>query len=92
MTGLAVQRVQNEDNEALKVAQLAILARLKKELNPVSRDIIELRDVQGMRYAMIGLTLKIPIGTVMSRLARAREQLRKLVEIDAASSSTPSTR
>jgi len=38
-----------------------------------------LRDRQGKSYAVIGKLLKLPMGTVMSQLARCRETLKSLV-------------
>ena len=76
----AEERVQNESSEIEKQERLKLLDGLKKHLSPDSRQIIELRHVQGMSYVLISQSLKIPLGTVMSRLARARDQMRKLVE------------
>jgi RNA polymerase sigma factor (sigma-70 family) len=84
MRRLAVERVQNKDLEAQKQQRLALLTELKKRLNPSSQQILELRDVKGLSYLLISQTLGIPMGTVMSRLARAREQLRRLVATDLA--------
>jgi RNA polymerase sigma-70 factor, ECF subfamily len=44
------------------------------------RNIIVLRDLQGMDYAEIASTLDLPIGTVRSRLHRARLELRDLLK------------
>lgn len=41
------------------------------------REVIILADVEEMKYQEIAETLAIPAGTVMSRLARARRQLRQ---------------
>jgi len=41
------------------------------------RAILQLRVVEDLPYEDIGRILEIPIGTVKSRLARARIQLRK---------------
>jgi RNA polymerase sigma-70 factor, ECF subfamily len=41
------------------------------------REVLLLCDVEGMAYQEIADTLSIPIGTVMSRLARARKTLRE---------------
>ena len=43
------------------------------------REIILLCDLEEMSYQEIGQTLGIPIGTVMSRLSRARKAMRELL-------------
>ena len=50
---------------------LAVLARLPED----QRSILVLREVEGLAYREIAEALGIPEGTVMSRLARARERL-----------------
>ncbi len=44
-------------------------------LTPRLREILVLCDLQGLSYADAAETLKVPIGTVRSRLSRAREAL-----------------
>ena len=45
------------------------------------REVLVMRELEGMAYKEIAEVADLPIGTVMSRLARAREQLRQgLVE------------
>jgi RNA polymerase sigma-70 factor, ECF subfamily len=44
------------------------------------REILLLCEVEEMSYQEIAQTLSVPIGTVMSRLARARKALRKLLQ------------
>jgi RNA polymerase sigma-70 factor (ECF subfamily) len=44
-------------------------------LPPEFREVLVLSDIEGMRYNEIAETLKIPVGTVKSRLFRARHQL-----------------
>ena len=48
-----------------------------EELPVIYREIILLCDVEEMAYQEIAETISIPIGTVMSRLSRARNALRK---------------
>jgi RNA polymerase sigma-70 factor, ECF subfamily len=44
-------------------------------LPPEFREVLVLSDIEGMRYAEIAETLEVPVGTVKSRLFRARRQL-----------------
>jgi RNA polymerase sigma-70 factor (ECF subfamily) len=39
------------------------------------REILVLREIQDLPYKQIAAVLDLPIGTVMSRLARARERM-----------------
>ena len=52
------------------------LAKLPEEL----RDILLLVGVEDLSYAEAAKVLDIPVGTVMSRLSRARERLRQEIE------------
>jgi RNA polymerase sigma-70 factor, ECF subfamily len=45
------------------------------------REIILLCDVEEMSYQEMALLLEIPIGTVMSRLSRARKAMRELLAV-----------
>ena len=48
-------------------------------LHTAHREVILLRDIEGLSYAEISRILDCPCGTVMSRLARARQSLRVLL-------------
>jgi RNA polymerase sigma-70 factor (ECF subfamily) len=47
------------------------------ELPPVFREIVVLREIEGLTYREISRVTGAPLGTVMSRLARGRSELRK---------------
>jgi RNA polymerase sigma-70 factor (ECF subfamily) len=58
------------------------LDNLERSLNwlpPDQREILMLVTVEGLRYKEVAAILDIPEGTVMSRLSRARQQLRTLL-------------
>ena len=42
-----------------------------------SREILALREIEGWSYEELASALKVPTGTVMSRLSRARQRLRE---------------
>lgn len=51
-----------------------------EELPADFREVIVLREIEGMSYKEIAAVVRVPIGTVMSRLARARERLLALLK------------
>ena len=62
----------SEREQALKKA----LGSLKR----VYREAVILRDIEGFAYEEIATTLDISVGTVKSRLARGRQELRRKLE------------
>lgn len=59
------------------------LYKLLDELPEVYRSVLTLVDVLELDYAEASQTLKVPIGTVKSRLARARLQMQKKLKASA---------
>jgi len=57
---------------------LATLQRLLGRLPDDYRAILVLRDLEGLSYQDISSTLDIPLGTVESRIFRARQELRAM--------------
>jgi RNA polymerase sigma-70 factor (ECF subfamily) len=55
----------------------SIVARAVRKLPPKYREALVLRDLEGLSYEEIGEILKIPGGTVRSRINRARLSLRE---------------
>jgi len=65
-------------NIAVEQEELAGIMRRQLEAMPMAqREIVLLRDFHDLSYAEIAKVLDIPAGTVMSRLYRARNELRK---------------
>jgi RNA polymerase sigma-70 factor (ECF subfamily) len=67
------------ETEVLKLSDLAALRDALEELAPQFRDVILLCDLEELKYREIATVLDVPVGTVMSRLARARQMLRKIL-------------
>lgn len=64
-----------EDSVAYRNAIDHALGRLPADL----RTAVTLRDIDGLEYKEIAAVLDVPIGTVMSRISRARERLRPIL-------------
>jgi len=78
----AVTPATTETPESILLARAdhdAIQAALR-QLPVAHREIILLCDVEEMSYREIAEALGVPIGTVMSRLARARKAMRQLLQ------------
>lgn len=58
-------------------AERVLLQDALDTLPPAFREVVVLRDLEGLSYRDIAQVTAVPIGTVMSRLARARDQLRQ---------------
>jgi RNA polymerase sigma-70 factor, ECF subfamily len=58
----------------------SIVRHCISRLNEKHRNVVTLVDLMEMSYEEVSQALEIPIGTVMSRLCRARGQLRTLLE------------
>jgi len=65
---------------SVTTTDLMDLDRALMALSPDQREVVLLVALEDMTYAEVGRALGIPIGTVMSRLSRAREKLRRLME------------
>jgi len=56
------------------------LRRALSSLKRVYREAVLLRDIEGFAYEEIAVALDISVGTVKSRLARGRQELRRKLE------------
>lgn len=91
----AVISLDNEDDESprLEIAdestspeqvaerneKIAIVRKAIATLDENQRTLVTLYDINGLSYEEISAILKCPLGTVKSRLYRARESLRKIL-------------
>ena len=70
---------ENPESTLLAHAERETIQKALEDLPVKFREIILLCDAEEMSYQEIGETLAIPIGTVMSRLSRARKAMRELL-------------
>jgi RNA polymerase sigma-70 factor (ECF subfamily) len=90
-TGLERRNTQQEDEigfdesvVTMETPEVALIRRANTnlvqaaiaQLAPAFQEVVLLADVEEMKYQEVAEALDIPIGTVMSRLARARKQIR----------------
>lgn len=68
--GMAMER--SEEDASLQTAL--------NRLSPEHRAVLVLKDLEGQKYEEIAEILDVPIGTIRSRLHRARVELRELLE------------
>ena len=64
-------------NPVLREEDEQLVRRAVEELPVELREVVVLRELEGLSYKEISAIAAIPMGTVMSRLARARERLRQ---------------
>jgi RNA polymerase sigma-70 factor (ECF subfamily) len=61
----------------IRRAETELVQTAIESLPLLFQEVILLADIEEMKYQEVAETLDIPIGTVMSRLARARKQVRR---------------
>jgi RNA polymerase sigma-70 factor, ECF subfamily len=65
------------DTEAVKAEFVQRLMAKMGELPEQFREVLVLRNIENMSYEQMAVALQCPVGTIKSRLTRAREALRK---------------
>jgi RNA polymerase sigma-70 factor (ECF subfamily) len=75
----AMPDTETPDPEAQLLQRLdaTTLTTFVEILPPLFREVLVLREIEELSYKEIAEILDVPIGTVMSRLARARERLQE---------------
>ena len=74
-----LEKITTEATQESK-AELANVKRAMMKMKQDQREILILICVQGMRYEEVSEMLQIPVGTVRSRLSRARERLQIIMD------------
>ncbi|MEO6910935.1 MAG: sigma-70 family RNA polymerase sigma factor [Edaphobacter sp.] len=80
---MADRLADNRPSQEQHVAGLELKARIQgalKQLSPELREAVILRDLEDMDYKEIAQVLRIPEGTVKSRISRGRGELARLLQ------------
>jgi RNA polymerase sigma factor (sigma-70 family) len=87
LDGARDERLDDALDPEERLLQQHTVSRVRAALEQLPadfREVILLREIEGMSYKEIATILRIPIGTVMSRLARARDRLTTALKLSAA--------
>lgn len=90
---VSIYATDDEDNEILQIAddactpeehfrQSELQSLIRKAMNELGEEyktVLVLCDIEGLSYDEIAVILKCPVGTVKSRINRARQSLRKKI-------------
>lgn len=68
------------EDHLIRLDNQALVREALEQLQPPLREVILLCDVEELKYKDIALVLDVPIGTVMSRISRARRTLHQLLQ------------
>jgi len=71
---------QNQEQRFAGLELKATIQQALKKLSPELREAVILRDLEDMDYKEIAIILKIPEGTVKSRISRGRAELARLLQ------------
>ncbi len=74
----AAWQVPVRGNQFERVELMELVQQMGR-LPAEQREVLLLAAVEELRYEEIAVVLSVPVGTVMSRLSRAREKLRRMV-------------
>ena len=76
----SVQPQSNPESLLLQIDDATLIARALNRLPGHYHQLLVLRELEGLSYRELSEVIGIPMGTVMSRLSRAREALRSALD------------
>jgi RNA polymerase sigma-70 factor (ECF subfamily) len=77
---MPVARDSNPEVVLLQSAQAKLVNLALEELPAAFREAVVLRELEDLSYKEIAWVSGVPVGTVMSRISRGREMLRRAIE------------
>ena len=85
-------RPLNPEEVVLQNNSRTVVREALQKLPPNLREVLILRELEGMSYREIGAITGMPAGTVMSSLSRARGRLRQVLTASSNGDTAPSSR
>tara|TARA_Y100001935_G_C17311030_1_gene516223 strand:+ start:582 stop:923 length:342 start_codon:yes stop_codon:yes gene_type:complete len=82
-TGIDIEPIEDEETPERAADRSQLVKRTREAIIALKEDqrqIITLVDLSGFSYADSARILDVPVGTIMSRLSRARGKLREQLE------------
>jgi RNA polymerase sigma-70 factor, ECF subfamily len=70
---------ENPETRLLQTVDAQLVRQALEELPIEFREVLIMREMEELSYKQISIIVDLPIGTVMSRLARGRKRLRELL-------------
>ena len=77
----SVSGVENPETILVRRADIELVQEAIAKLAPNFREVLLLADMEEMRYQEVADVLGVPVGTVMSRLSRARKQVKEYIVV-----------
>ena len=76
----AVEKRHSDEASGSDIARDVLIRLAFEKLAPDTREVLCLVDIMGLKYAEAAEVMDVPIGTVMSRISRARKALLEIVD------------
>ena len=76
---LAQQAHRRGHERGVEQGRIAVLRKAVAAMDEPCASLVRLRDLEGRSYAEVAKAVKVPMGTVMSRLSRCRQKLRESI-------------
>jgi len=78
----SAQPVSDPETLLLQTDDVTLIARAMRTLPARFHRLLVLRELEGLSYRQLADVMRIPMGTVMSRLSRARQALKHALDIE----------
>ena len=82
MTHSSNMQAQNQEETMVQSSKMSVLRNCIEALPSCFREVLVMRELEEMSYKEISEVACLPVGTVMSRLSRARKRLAECAGVE----------